>query len=126
MCIAGVAAACLFIMPSLTFNSNIALDVETFAQFVPDTEYSTDLNIVELLGTDTIHIGIKFELKADGMQKIMKGDREIVNQELIAKNINGITKELDKPITLITEYFVRVNIKKIVSEQIYNQVDQSR
>ena len=126
MCIAGVAAACLFIMPSLTFNSNIALDVETFAQFVPDTEYSTDLNIVELLGTDTIHIGIKFELKADGMQKIMKGDREIINQQLIAKNIDGITDELEEPIALITEYTVRTVIKKIVSTEIYNQVDAAR
>lgn len=126
MTIAGLAAAFLFIMPSLTFNSNIAVDVGMLARFVPDTEYSEGIDIVSLLGTDTIHVGVKFELRPDGMLRIMKGDREIVNKELIAKNINGITGELEEPIDLITEYFVRVNIKKIVEQQIYEQVDAAR
>ena len=124
--IAAAAAACLFIMPSLTFNSNIGVNVKALSEFVPDTEYTEGIDIVSLLGTDTIHVGVKFELKPDGMSRIMKGDRNIVNQELIAKNINGITKELDEPVTLITEYFVRTNVRKIVETEIYNQVDAAR
>ena len=60
MALSLVATVFLFISSTFSFNSHIALDVEKFAKFVPETKFTENIDIVNLLGTDTIHVGIKF------------------------------------------------------------------
>ena len=88
MGIALAATIMLFTTPAFTFNSKIAIDVQTFAKFVPETKYTSEFNIVELIGTDTINVRIKFNLDAGGVTKNMDGKREKINNDIIAKNVD--------------------------------------
>ena len=124
--LAAVATVFLFAAPAFSFNSNVGLDIETFSQFVPESELTEDIDIVTYLGTDEIHLGIQFQLDAAGLKKTMKGDREIINNDVIGKSIDDILHELREPVKLITDYAVRGAIKKIVSQQITEQVNNAR
>ena len=126
MAVAAAATIFLFASPSFSFNSNIAIDVKTFSQFVPETKYSSDFDIAKMLGTDTIHVGIKFSLKPNGVQEIMGGDRDVINQAIISDNVDGMLNELHEPVDLITDFSVRSIIKSIVKEQITEQIDDAR
>ena len=126
MAIAATAAIFLFTSPSLSFNSNFGIDVKTFSKFVPETQYSSDLNITDMLGTDTINVGIKFNLKLDGLNEIMGGDRDKINDKLISENVDGMLEELHPPVDLITDFSLRFIIKSIVKEQITQQIDNAR
>ena len=126
MAISLTATIFLFTAPSLSFNSNIAIDVKTFSKFVPETQYSSDFDITKMLGTDTIHVGIKFSLKVDGVKEIMNGDRDAINQRIISDNVDDMLKELHTPVDLITDFSIRSIIKSIVKEQITQQIDNAR
>lgn len=115
-----------FVAPSFSFNSEIALDVEKFSEFVPDTEYSNDIDIANLLGTDTIYLHIQFEIDRGGLTKTMKGDREVINNDVISKNIDGVLEDLKEPVELITDFTIKAVIKKIITEQITQQVNNAR
>lgn len=126
MAVATAATIFLFASPSFSFNSNIGVDVKTFAQFVPETKYSKDFDIVKMLGTDTIHLGIKFSLKPTEMTEIMNGDRDAINDRIISSNVDDMTEILHEPVDLITDYSIRSIIKSIVKEQITQQIDNAR
>ena len=126
MAISLTATIFLFAAPSLSFNSNIAIDVKTFSKFVPETQYSSDFDITKMLGTDTIHVGIKFSLKVDGVKEIMSGDRDAINERIISDNVDDMLKELHTPVDLITDFSIRSIIKSIVKEQITQQIDNAR
>ena len=126
MAIALAATIFLFAAPSLSFNSNIGIDVTTFSELVPETEYSTNFDIPKILGTDSIHVGIKFSLKPDGVKEIMNGERDTINQRIVSDNVDDMLKELHTPVDLITDYAIRSIIKNIVKEQITQQIDNAR
>lgn len=126
MALSLTATIFLFASPSFSFNSNIAIDVKTFSQFVPETDYSKDFDIVEMLGTDTIHVGIKFSLKPGEMKEIMNGDRTAINNRIINDNVDDMTKILHEPVDLITDFSIRSIIRSIVREQITQQIDNAR
>ena len=125
MAIAAVAAVFLFVPPAFSFKSKITLSVDTFSQFVPETEYSKDIDIPTLLGTDVINVGLKFELDTAGINEMKDGNKEKINEKLVSKNVGDIVDILHEPVDLITEFAIRTNIQKLISEQVYNYVDQA-
>lgn len=126
MALSLTATIFLFAAPAFSFNSNIALDVKTFSAFVPENDLIEDFDAVRILGTDEIQFSIQFKLNASGVRKTMKGDREIINNDVISKNIDGILHELREPVKLITNYAIKGAIKKIVQQQITAQIDAAR
>ena len=126
MAISAAATIFLFASPSFSFNSNIAIDVKSFSKFVPTTKYSSEFDITQMLGTDTIHVGIKFSLKPTDMQEIMSGDRDTINERIVSDNVDDMLKELHTPVDLITDFSIRYIIKSIVKEQITQQIDNAR
>ena len=122
MALAAAATICLFTVPTFTFNSNISLDVKTFSQFVPATEYTESIDLPYLLGTDTIQVGISFKLGIGDTTKVMNGNRDVINNELISKNVEGIASTLHEPVNLITDFAIRSVIKGIIEDQVTEQI----
>ncbi len=122
MAIAAVATMFLFISTTLSFNSNIALNVKTFSKFVPTTEYSSNIDIPALLGTNEIHVGIKFSLDINGVKSVMDGNRQVVDEKILTQNVNEITHTLHEPIDLITDFTIRSVLKSKIKEEVSKQV----
>ena len=120
-----VAGICLFAMPTLSLNSNIALNIEQIANFLPENEYTTGLDVVHVLGTDTIEVAISFKLNIADTTKVMGGNREIINNEIISKNIGDIADTLHEPIDLITDYSFRYVIKSITEKEVTKQIEEA-
>lgn len=126
MALAVTASIFLFASPAFTFNSRICLNIDSFSQFVPENDFSRDLNFVDLLGTDEIQVRLKFNLSAGGVSKIMNGDREIINNEFVAGNVEEIVDILDEPVKLITELTIRNFLFTVIKDQITSEVDKAR
>lgn len=126
MLLSLVATVFLFATPSFSFNSNIALDINSFSQFVPDNEFTHDLDFVDLVGTDTIQVRIKFSLDAAGISKIMNGDHEIIDHEILEKNVDEIVDILHEPVEIITELTIRNFLKTVITNEITMAVDEAR
>ena len=126
MALSLTATVLLFATPAFTFNSNIAIDVATFSKFVPETKYTSQFNIVELIGTDSIQVRIKFTLDAGGITRNMDGKKEKINNEIVVKNVDEIADILHEPIDLITDYSIRAVIKSTVKDEITKQVEEAR
>ena len=122
MALSLVATVFLFASPTFSFNSHVALDVNTFAKFVPDTQYSKNINIVELIGTDEIHVGIKFSLNPMGTADIMGGSRDKINDQIVSSNVDEMIAILHDPVDLITEYSIRTVIKSTIIDEVTKQV----
>ena len=126
MALAVTASVFLFASPAFTFNSRICLNIDSFSQFVPENDFSRDLNFVDLLGTDEIQVRLKFNLSAGGVSKIMNGDREIINNEFVSSNVEEIVDILDEPVKLITELTIRNFLFTVIKDQITSEVDKAR
>ena len=125
MAISVAAGVFLFMPPAFSFNSKVTVNVATFSQFVPETEYSKDIDIPGLLGTDSIYVGLKFELDAKGIMDMKDGDKEKINESLISKNLKEAINLLHEPVDLITNFTIRANIKRLVAEQVTTNVDSA-
>ena len=126
MAIAALATVFLFVTPTLSFKSKVCVDIESFSAFVPTTPYTENVDIVTLLGTDEIQVGVQFTLTVSDTGKVMNGDRDYVNEDLIGPNITDIVDILHNPVNLITEYYVRSFLKGLIKDEITIQVDQAR
>ena len=123
LAIAAAATVCLFVFPTFTFHSNIALDVNTFSQFVPSVAgYTDNIDIAYLIGTDTIQVGINFELTIGDTTKVMNGNRDVINNQLISKNVDDIVQTLHEPVDLITDYTIRSAIQTIITNEVTTQI----
>ena len=125
MAISVAAGVFLFMPPAFSFNSKVTVNVSTFSQFVPETEYSKDIDIPGLLGTDSIYVGLRFELDAKGIMDMKDGDKEKINESLISKNLKEAINLLHEPVDLITDFTIRANIKRLVAEQVTTNVDKA-
>ena len=125
MAISVAAGIFLFMPPAFSFNSKVTINVATVSQFVPETEYSKDIDIPTLLGTDSIYVGVRFQLDVAGIADMKDGDKEKINDKLIAENLEEMIGLLHEPIDLITDFTIRANIKRLISEQVYANVDQA-
>ena len=126
MALAAVATVFLFVSPTLSFYSNIAVDVKQFSKFVPETEYTRDIDIVQLLGTDQIQLGISFQLTYEETSRVKNGDRNVINENVISKNIGDLASELRTPVELITDFSIRSIIKSVIETEVTTQIDNSR
>lgn len=124
MAISLAATVFLFAYPTFSFNSNIGLDVVAFSKFVPETEYSNNIDIVNSLGTDQIELRLKFKVYPVGVAKIMGGDRDRVNKAIVAENVEDITATLHEPVDLITDFSIRAIIKSMIKEEISKQIQE--
>ena len=126
MALAAVATIFLFASPAFSFNSKIDLDVKAFSQFVPETDYSKDIDIVKLLGTDTIYLRIKFSLNASDISQIMDGNRDDINKKIVAENVEDIESILHEPIDLITDFSIRSVLKSTIKTEVTAQVEAAK
>ena len=126
MAISLAAAVLLFAMPSFSFNSNIALDVQKLSDFVPKTQYTNDLKVVDALGTDEIQVAIKFSLNLGGVTKAMGGNRDVINDNVVSNNVNGIVNTLHEPVDLITDYSIRTMLKSTIKDEVTKQIDAAK
>ena len=125
MALSVLATVFLFSGPTLSLYSNISVSVTDLAKLVPETEYTKDIDIVKMLGTDTIHLPLSFTLTPTGTREIMDGNRDTFNNNVIANNIDDISTTLEEPISLITEFTVRGIVKSTIREQIRQQVQDA-
>ena len=122
----GLASTiCLFATPSLSFNSRIDVNVEKFSQFIPQTDYTKNLDIPELIGTNTISVALKFKLMPGDVTKAKEGDKDRINELFINENVQDIVNELHTPVELMTDQTIRSVLNRVVNEQIYNYVDKA-
>ena len=126
MGLSALAFVLLFAVPAFSFNSNIGLDINKFADFVPKTEYTQNYNVAELLGTDTIHVGIKFELSASDINKTMSRDKEKINDLIVVENSKEILGILHEPVDLISEFSIRETLKSTIKTEITKQVNDAK
>ena len=126
MAIAALATLFLFVTPTFSFKSKVCVDVATFSEFVPTTPYTEGLDIVSLLGTDEIQVGVSFTLNTADTSRVMNGEKDYVNEGMIGPNINDIVDILHEPVNLITEYTVRNFLKGLIKDEITIQVDEAR
>ena len=126
LALSAVATILMFTLPTLSFNSYVAIDLNTFAAFVPTTEFSDDIDIVKLIGTDTIRVGMKFKVSPAQTAGMIDGNRERINENVIGDNIKDVVHMLHKPVDIITDYLIRTNMKKLITNQITTYVDQAR
>ena len=121
-----VATILLFSMPAFSFNSKVVVNVDTLTSFVPETEYTKDIEAKELLGTNEIQAGVKFKLSAAEINKVMNGDRDIINERVIVKNLDETLQTLDDAVDLITDNTVRSTLKSTIKAEITKQIDEAR
>ena len=126
MAIAAVATIFLFASPSLSFNSRIDVNVEKLAEFIPANDFSKDIKVVESLGTDNISVSLKFKIYASDVSKIMKNDKERINEILIDNNVQDLVQELHEPVNLITDHAIRTVVESTVRKEMTTRVDSAR
>ena len=123
--LSATALILLFTLPSFSLYSNVGIDIKKISSFVPETKYTKDLDISQMIGTDTIYVEIEFSLSVGDLHKAMNNDRETINENLLENNITEITTMLQEPIDNITEYVVRTAVKSLIQDLITQQVKSS-
>lgn len=124
--IAAVATILLFAMPALSFNSKVVLDVEAVSNIVPSTEFTKDINFVEVLGTNEIQAGISFKLSATDINKVMNGDRDVINEKVLVKNLDDTLQTLDDGVEVLADYTIRTNLTGIVKQELTKQIENAK
>ena len=121
-----VATILLFSMPAFSFNSKVVVGIDTLTSFIPETEYTKDIKATDLLGTDEIQAGVSFKLSAAEINKVMNGDREIINERVIIKNLDETLQTLDDAVDIITDNTVRKTLQSTIKAEITKQIDAAR
>lgn len=144
MAVSGLAAALLFINSTLTFNSRISFDngfINNFFSTIVEkinqpTQSETDpvlkepfvneINVTKILGTDHVNLKVQFDLSFSEINTLMgKLDKELVNQELLDKNLSSIFADLHEAVNILTEYTARTALRSVAKKEIYKQVRKS-
>ena len=142
--IAGAAIALLFLTSTLTFNSRISIDNEFISNYFSTvvekvnqpTQSETDpvlkepfineINVTKVLGTDHVNLKIQFDLDFGEVNSLMgKQDKDLINQELIDKNVATIFADVHEAVNILTEYTARTALRSVAKKEIYKQVKKS-
>lgn len=124
--VALTATVLLFALPAFSFNSKVVVDVKTLTDLVPKTAYTSEINATELLGTDEIQAGVKFKLSIGEINKVMNGDRDIINERVIVKNLDDTLKTLDDAVDVIADNTIRQTLKSTIKDEIKKQIDAAK
>ena len=120
------ATVLLFALPAFSFNSKVVVDVKTLTDFVPKTVYTSEINASDLLGTDEIQAGVKFSLSIGEINKVMNGDRDIINERVIVKNLDETLKTLDDAVDVIADNTIRQTLKSTIKDEVKKQIDSAK
>lgn len=120
------ATVLLFALPAFSFNSKVVVDVKTLTDFVPKTAYTSEINATDLLGTDEIQAGVKFSLSIGEINKVMNGDRDIINERVIVKNLDDTLKTLDDAVDVIADNTIRQTLKSTIKDEVKKQIDSAK
>ena len=123
MALSLLATVLLFTTPTFSFNSNVGINVKKFSEFVPSTPYTEGMKIEEMLGTEEIHVGIKFAVTMKDVPSVMSADRDTINKTMISPNVDDLTALLHEPVDLITDYAIKTVMKNLAKEEIEKQVE---
>ena len=118
------AIVCLFVVKAFTFYANIGLDVNKVSEFVPKTDYTDNIDISKLIGTDKIHFEIEFEMSIFDLNSALSKNKEKIDEKLLKNNIDQIVKTVQEPIDLITEYMIRTTMRELVKNEVSKQIDK--
>lgn len=118
------AIVCLFVVKAFTFYANIGLDVNKVSEFVPKTDYTDNIDISKLIGTDKIHFEIEFEMSIFDLNSALSKNKEKIDEKLLKNNINQIVETVQEPIDLITEYMIRTTMRELVKNEVSKQIDK--
>ena len=124
--LAGVATILLFAMPALSFNSKVVMDVDAVSSFIPATQFTEDLDVAQVLGTNEIQAGISFKLSATDINKVMNGDRDVINNKVIVKNMDETLQILDDAVEVLADYAIRTNLVKIIEQEMRGQIEKAK
>lgn len=118
------AIVCLFVVKAFTFYANIGLDVNKVSEFVPKTDYTDNIDISKLIGTDKIHFEIEFEMSIFDLNSALSKNKEKIDEKLLKNNIDQIVETVQEPIDLITEYMIRTTMRELVKNEVSKQIDK--
>lgn len=118
------AIVCLFVVKAFTFYANIGLDVNKVSEFVPKTDYTDNIDISKLIGTDKIHFEIEFEMSIFDLNSALSKNKEKIDEKLLKNNIDQIVETVQEPIDLITEYMIRTTMRELVKSEVSKQIDK--
>ena len=124
--LSAVAVVLLFAMPALSFKSKVVVDVDTVAKFIPKTQYTENLNVKEVLEVEELQAGVSFKLSSTDINKVMNGDKDIINENVIRKNLDDTLQTLDDAVELLSVYAIKTNLTKIVEQEMRNQIQEAK
>ena len=145
MGISAVAMLLLFTTSTFTFNSRISVDNNFISDYfnnvvgqindsidpgetdpVLKENYINTIDITHVLGTDHINLSIACDLNFGEVGSIMgKEDRDLINQELISNNVQGVFNDLHEPVEILTEYTARTVLRGVAKKEVYKQLKKS-
>lgn len=145
MGISAVAMLLLFTTSTFTFNSRISVDNNFISDYFNDVvgqindsidpgetdpvlkeNYINSIDITHVLGTDHINLSIACDLNFGEVGSIMgKEDRDLINQELISNNVQGVFNDLHEPVEILTEYTARTVLRGVAKKEVYKQLKKS-
>ena len=126
MALSLVAGIFLFVSPTFSFNSRVDLDVKKLSEFVPKTTYTETIDMPALLGTDTIHVGLKFTLKMTDIANFTDGNRDKINANLINTSIQDVVEDLHEPVNLMTEFTIKTAVKSTIKSELGKQIESHK
>ena len=124
--IAGVAVILLFAMPAFSFNSKVVVDVDKLSKFIPETTYTKDIDVVDTLGTDEVQVGVKFKLSAGDINKVKNGDREIINNNVVVKNLDDTLQILNEAVDVLADNTIRKTLQSLIKDEIKRQIENAK
>ena len=124
--LAGVAFILLFAIPAFSFNSKVVVDVKEISKFIPETTYTKDIDVVDTLGTDEIQVGVKFKLSATEINKVMNGDKDIINNRVIIKNIDDTLQTLDDAVDVLADNTIRKTLQTTIKDLVKQHIESNK
>lgn len=146
MGVAAIAMILLFVTSTFTFNSRISIDNKFISNYFNDVvkqinvgsidpsetdpvlkeNYINDIDVTHVLGTDHINLTMAVDLNFSEVSSLMgKEDRDLINQELISKNVDGVFKDLHDAVDILTEYTARTVLRGVAKKEVYKQLKKS-
>lgn len=146
MGVAAIAMILLFVTSTFTFNSRISIDNKFISNYFNDVvkqinvgsidpsetdqvlkeNYINDIDVTHVLGTDHINLTMAVDLNFSEVSSLMgKEDRDLINQELISKNVDGVFKDFHEAVDILTEYTARTVLRGVAKKEVYKQLKKS-
>ena len=118
----GVSIYFMNFSPTLSLYANAGLEVSSFQKLLPESDYTKDIDLKSMLGTEELHIPVSFSFGIADVFAIMGGNETLFNTKVVINNIDEIYNTVEEPVDLITRFSVRSVIKSVLKKEITTQV----